>query len=569
MAGKIEYDLVLVGAGPANLTLANRLVELATVPVRIAILEKAKAVGECLLSGAVSNPRVLNKAFPEWDDGEFPLEGICKNSYVTVLGANRHANVPSLFMPPYFKKQGYAILNISDVAAYMAKKVTAMAAEKDGVVVDIYPGFPARSVVYDGNRVVGVTVDNTGDTELDTLYGKVTVFGDKGVISRDVIKKFGLQKHGQTYAVGVKEVWETKQSYEGEVWHTVGHPMAPGHLGGGFVYGCKNNKLIIGMVMSLDFPNPNIRPPEVLQNLKKHPFIQSKIAGGKLLKYGASILPEGGLYAMPEEFAVDGAMFVGDALGTLDVKRFSGVDKAMESGYQAAEAIWLALEEGDTSSVALANYEQKLMQGWVGDELKNSRYFRKAFVEYPDVLGKHIPKIASGVDSGIGLFGAGLSLGLSDPFGALKSLGAKKMVEHPDEMGPVQYKPDYEHINPSYSNSVKSEPKGYDPKTIYSTADVVFYAHTHYGEGNAHIDEFNADVCVKCIAEYDNAGKDTPCVGDCTAEVHQTLEKGGVRSHAMALENCVQCRTCEIVCPQENLRVNAALHGYGPNFSGL
>lgn len=569
MAGKIEYDVVLVGAGPANLTLASRLVELANTPLRIAILEKSKSVGECLLSGAVSNPRVLNKAFPEWNDGEFPLEGICKNSYVTFLGADRHAHVPRILTPPYFKKEGYAILNISDMAAYMAKKVKEKADEKEGVVVDVYPGFPARSVIYDGDRVIGVTVDDTGDKGFDTLYGKVTVFGDKGSLSRDILKKFNLQKHGQTYAVGVKEVWETKESFEGEVWHTMGYPMAPGHLGGGFVYGCKNNKLIIGMVMGLDFPNPNIRPPQVLQDLKKHNFIQSKIKDGKLLKYGASILPEGGFYALPDKFAVDGAMFVGDALGTLDVKRFSGVDKAMESGYQAAEAIWLALEKNDTSSVALAIYEQKLMQGWVGDELKNSRYFRKAFVEYPDVLKEHIPKIADGVDAGLGLIGAGISLGMSNVFGSLKSLGAKKMIENPNDLGPVTYKPDYTHIDPSYSNGTKREPLDYDSKTIYTTADVVFYAHTHYGEENAHIDEFNADLCVKCIAEYDKAGKDTPCVGDCTAEVHQTLKKDGTRFHAMALENCVQCRTCEIVCPQENLRVNAAFHGYGPNFSGM
>ncbi|MBI4666266.1 MAG: 4Fe-4S dicluster domain-containing protein [Nitrospinae bacterium] len=568
MSSKIEYDVLLVGASPSNLTLALRLVELASAPIRICILEKAKAVGGHLLSGAVSNPRTLKKIFPDWDKGEFPLAGICKNSYLTVLGAKRHENVPYAFMPSYFKKEGYAILNISEMAAYMADKLQERAKEKEGVVVDIFPGFPAQSILFEGDRVVGVKVDNTGDPLADNCYAKVTVFGDKGFVSRDLINKFNLRKNGQTYAVGVKEVWECQKSYEGEVWHTTGYPLAAGHLGGGFVYGCKDNKLIIGLVMSLDFPDPNLRPPLALQDYKKHPFIQEMIKGGKLLKYGASILPEGGQYGLPERFAVDGALMVGDALGTLDVKKFSGVDKAMESGYVAAEVVWEAMKKNDTSATALAPYQQRLMSGWVGKELSEARYFRRAFAEYPQMLGWFMPTLQSNIDSGMGVMTAGFMTGLSNPFGALKLLGAKNMIENPGEAGSWSYKKDYTHIVPEFTPK-KELSTGYDDGTVYSTADVVFYAHTHYEEDNKHIDEFNADTCMKCIAQYDRHGKDTPCVGDCTAEVHQTIEKDGKRRHAMALENCVQCTTCEIVCPWENLRVNAAQHGYGPDFMGM
>lgn len=568
MSNRIEYDVLLVGAGPANMTLALRLAELAEGPLRIAILEKAKTVGGHLLSGAVSNPRVIKKLFPDWEKDGFPVEGICKNSYLSVMGAKGWEDVPRTFMPSYFKKEGYAIINISDVAMYMAGKISEKTKEKDGLIVDIYPGFPARSIVYDNDKVIGVKVDDTGVDENDILYAKVTVFGEKGFISRDLVNKFDLRKNGQTYAVGVKEVWETKESYEGEVWHTLGYPLAPGHIGGGFIYGCKNNKLIIGMVMGLDFEDPNIRPPQVLQDFKKHPYVQKMIRDGKLLKYGASILPEGGYYSLPERFAVDGALLVGDALGVLDVKRFSGVDKAMESGYLAAETIWSALGKDDVSASALESYQKKLMDGWVGQELKNSRYFRKAFDEYPAALNTFLPSVADKLDSGAGLISAGFMTGLSDPFGSFRLLGAKRMIEHPIDAGVVKYKKDYTHIRPGYSGE-KKEAEGYDPSTVYSTADVVFYSHTHYEEDNAHIDEFDAALCLKCIEKYDKAGKDTPCVGDCTAEVHQTLEKDGRRYHAMALENCVQCTTCEIVCPYENLRVNAALHGYGPDFSGM
>lgn len=566
----IEYDVALVGASPSNLTLAHRLVDLADRPIRIAILEKAKEIGGHLLSGAVSNPRVISKLFPDWDHSDFPLEGVCRESYLTVASARRWESVDRLFMPPYFKKEGYAIINISDMAAYMAKKLAEKAAAKPGVVVDMFPGFPARSVVFEGEGVAGVKVDDTGKPEDDILRAKVTVFGDKGFVSRDLIKKFNLRKNPQLYSVGVKEVWETAKSYQGKVWHTLGYPLMTGHLGGGFIYGCKDNRLIIGMVMALDYANPNIRPPQVLQEFKRHPNVQEMIRGGKLLKYGAAILPEGGYYSLPEKFAVDGAMLVGDALGTLDLKRFSGVDKAMESGYVAAEVIWEAYTRGRFNAETLGVYQRRLMEGWVGRELADSRYYREVFNDYPELLESFIPRIIEGVNSGKSVWYAAMQAGLADIGGAFRLLGARKKMENPSGgMPPAKHSEDRLHIDPAFTAPPRDMPPEPAPNTVYSTADVVFYAHTHYEEGNKHIDEFDSKVCDKCIAQYDAAGKDTPCVGDCTAEVHQTLEKGGKRRHAMALENCVQCTTCEIVCPPVNLRVNAAFHGFGPNFMGL
>ncbi|MDH4185220.1 MAG: 4Fe-4S dicluster domain-containing protein, partial [Nitrospinota bacterium] len=555
-------------AGPANMALAYRLVQLADRPIKIAVLEKAKEIGGHLLSGAVSNPRVIEKLFPQWKSDGFPHQGICSESYLSVLGARRWENVPSLLTPPYFKKEGYAILNISEMAAYIASKTTEAAAAKPGVVVDFFPGFPAQGVLYDGNRVAGVQVDNTGNPDEDNLYAKVTVFGDKGFVSRDLIGNYKLRKNPQIWSVGVKEVWETPRSHEGKVWHTLGYPLAAGAMGGGFVYGQKNNRLVIGMVVGLDFENPNIRPPQLLQDLKKHPYVQEMIRGGSLLKYGAAVLPEGGMYSLPEKFAVDGAMLVGDALGVLDVKRFSGVDKAMESGYQAAETIWMAMGKDDFSAGRLADYQERLMSGWVGDELRDSRYFRKAFIDYPELLKTFIPRVVASVNSGKSVVYAGIQAGMANPFGSLGLLGARKMIENPSNLGPAAYKEDRTHIKADYLDR-REISEGYVEATVYTTADVVFYAHTHYGEENRHIEEFDAAVCEKCIAEFDAAGKDTPCVGDCTAEVHQTLGKDGKRTHAMALENCVQCTTCEIVCPKTNLRVRAALRGYGPDFTGM
>ena len=569
MSDKIEYDVLLVGGSLSNLTLAYRLVELTNSPVRIALIEKGIHIGNHLISGAISNPRVIKKLFPDWETGGFPIEGICKESFLSIAGVKVWTDVPPDLTPPYFKKEGYAILSISEVAKYMAAKIKEKADAKTGVVVDIYPGFAGREIIYDGSRVAGVRIDETGVPAQDICYAKVVVFGDKGFLSRDLIQKFSLRKRGQTYAAGVKEIWEVNENYEGKVWHTIGYPLAAGHIGGGFIYGCRDNKVIIGEVMGLDFADPNIRPQQVLQDFKKHPFVQKIIRGGKLLKYGASVLPEGGYYALPESFAVDGAMMVGDALGTLDVKRFSGVDKAMESGYIAAEVIVNALAKNDTSASTLNTFKQKFMDSWAGQELYDSRYFRHTFHKYPGILDFFIPGVIKKLGEGKGLKSAGISTALSHPFASLRMLGAQKMIERPSDKGPVTYPEDRTYIKPSYDNSNQVKSTGFDPTTLYSTADVVFYAHTHYGEDSNHIDEFNKETCLNCIKQYDAVNKDTPCVGDCTANVHQTQEKDGRRYHAMDIENCVQCRTCEIVCPYMNLRVNAVPYGYGPDFTGL
>lgn len=567
----MKYDVALVGAGPANMALAYRLASKARAPMRIAVLEKANRIGSHLLSGAVSNPRALDELFPGWRDEEnFPIEAICSESHLTVLGAVEHADVPRFAMPSYFKKEGYAVLNVSDLCAHMATRALEAAKESARCSLDIYTGFPALDILYDGNRVIGVKVDDTGDEVTDNLYADVTVFGDRGFVSRSLVEKFDLRATPQIWAVGVKELWEVERDYAGKVWHTVGYPVSAGDFGGGFIYGMKNNRLVIGLVIGLDSQNPNLRPARALQDLKRSPWVQSMLKGGNLLKYGASTLPEGGYYSLPKKFAVDGAMLVGDALGTLDVKRFSGVDKAMKSGIVAADAILEAFQVGAFSESKLSSYQSNLMSTFVGEELREGRYLKRVFKEYPELTRDLIPSFVEGVDAGKGLVGAAITFGLTKFRSAVKLLGALKLVDNPGDHGAVHYKEDRSYNRPDYDErSYSKRNEDADSSTLFSTADIVYYAKTHYEEENDHIEEFDAQVCHKCIRRYEDARKDTPCVGDCTAEVHQTLLLDGKRTHKMALENCVQCQTCEIVCPESNLRVSAAAHGYGPDFSGM
>lgn len=571
MSARIEYDLLLVGGSPSNLTLAYHFLELAKESGKefsIAILEKGKEFGSHIMSGAVSKPHVLEKVFPNYKEQGFPIEAVCTESNFSVLGLEKKWDMPHKFYPKTFDKTGYLVLTLSYVTNWIAKQLQEKAKEVPNVSMDLFTGFSAHGVVFENGRVVGVQVSEEAKTEDDFVYGKLIAFGDKGFISRDVIDHYKLRENPQIWSVGVKEVWQTKESYEGKVWHTLGYPLLEGTFGGGFVYGMKDNRLTIGMVISLDSRDPNMNPQLKLQEYKKHPWIQSMISGGKLLKYGAALLPEGGYYSLPKKFYVPGAILLGDALGVLDVKTLAGIDRAMECGYIGAEVMHDALVKGDTSEEALAPYQKRLEDSFVIKESYGNRYFRYAFMENPKLLGDYLPDIARSIDRTnpyMGMFKVWVKHPLGSPMHGVRSLG---LIEGKLDIGPIKYENDYKHIVPAFVAPKYDEPP-YDKTTIYSRPDAVFYASTKYHEGNEHIDEFNAKVCVECIGRYDSLGKTTPCVADCTAEVHRVDIVDGHKKHGMSLENCVQCRTCEVVCPEVNLRVKPTSQGSGPDFLGL
>jgi electron-transferring-flavoprotein dehydrogenase len=578
MSEQISYDVLLVGGSPSNFALAHHLVDLAkqaNISFTMAILEKGKEFGAHIMSGAVSNPHVIKKLFPDYAETGFPVEAECSESHFSILATESQWNVPASMLPPGLKKEGYWVLTLSEVVYWMSQRLQEKLQDTPNIVVDFFPGFSAHKVVYESGKVVGVQVVEkpSGDAAEDNIYGKVTCFGDKGFLSRDLIDKFQLRDNPQVWSVGVKEVWQLPESvsYEGKVWHTMGFPLVDGSFGGGFVYGMKKNKLIIGLVISLDSPNPNINPQQRLQDYKKHPWVQSLLKDGKLLKYGAALLPEGGYYSLPKQFTVDGALLLGDALGVLDISQLAGVDSAMECGWQAAEVIYQCLQNQDFSNRGLSPYKTKVMESFVGKRLYQGRYFRKAWQENPRLLNNYLPRVMDEVDNNNPLMGF-VAVGLTNnPFRAVAdAFRLKKMMEGNHDLGAVCYQPDYQHIQPAFKPARLIEASnGFNKDTLYSRPDAVFYAGTRYHEENHHIDEFNAETCVQCITRYDLLGKDTPCVSDCTAEVHRVDAIEGLRRHGMSLENCVQCRTCEIVCPEVNLRVHATSEGSGPDFMGL
>ena len=572
---KIKYDFVLIGGGPSSFALAHHLVDLAGISKKkfsMAIIEKGKEFGSHIVSGAVSNLRVIEKLFPDYKNSDFPMEGVCTESYFSVLGNRKKWDVPESLLPDGLKKKDCAILTLSHVVFWMYKKLKEKLLKTPNVEIDFFPGFSAHKIIFEEDKVVGVQViENTLPDDYDNnIYAKVVCFGDKGFISRDLIDYYKLRENPQIWSVGVKEVWQLSpdKDFSGKVWHTMGLPLFDGSFGGGFVYGMKDHKLTVGMVISLDSENPNINPQQKLQGYKKHPWIQEMLKDGKLLKYGAAVLPEGGYYSLPKKFAVEGALLLGDALGVLDIERLSGIDKAMESGFQAAEVLHEALIINDFSEGQLSTYKTRLMETFVGKELKLGRYFRYAWQENRRLLDSYLPKIMDSIDN-VNAYIGFLLIGLKNPIRAIADAFRLKKLISGGDIGPIKYKMDYEHIVPNFNYDKKLKTNGYVKETIYSRADAVFYAKTKYHEGNKHIDEFSSDVCVKCIKTYDSLGKNTPCVSDCTAEVHRVDITNGIRVHGMSLENCVQCRTCEIVCPEVNLRVRPTQEGSGPDFIGL
>lgn len=571
MSTRIEYDVLLVGGSPSNLTLAWRLLELAKESgkeLTVAILEKGKEFGSHIVSGAVSHPHVIEKVWPNYKELGFPIEAECTESHFSILGTQGIWDPPPVEQTKSFDKRGYLILTLSQVVNWMGRRVEEKLKEVPNVAVDFFTGFSAHGVVVEDGRVTGVKVVEDAKSDEDYVYGKVVCFGDKGFISRDVIDQFKLRDCPQIWSVGVKEVWQVNEDYAGKVWHTLGYPLLEGTMGGGFVYGMKDKKLTVGMVISLDSKDPNMNPQLKLQEYKKHPWLQKMLAGGKLLKYGAALLPEGGYYSLPKKFYVPGAFLLGDALGVLNMKTLAGIDRAMECGRIAAEVIHDCFAKNDFSDAACAPYQKRLEDSFVIKESYRDRYFRWVFMENPRLLGEYLPRIAKGVDEGHPIRAA-ISIGLGNPFRAAgDGLRVLALLDKGKDIGPITYKPDYKHIDPDFTPPKIQEPS-FDKATIYSRADAVFFAATKYHEGNRHIDEFNSDVCVQCIERYDKRGKTTPCVADCTAEVHRVDVIDKVKKHGMSLENCVQCRTCEIVCPEVNLRVKPTEQGSGPDFMGL
>jgi electron-transferring-flavoprotein dehydrogenase len=564
----LEVDVLFVGAGPANLASALRLAQLienhnatASSPISpmIAMIEKGAEVGDHVLSGAVLDPRAMDELLPEFrsecEGFATPVSGD-QLWFLTERGGFR---VP--FLPPVMRNEGKFVVSLSGLTRWLGEKVSARG-------VQIFPGFPGSGLLYsEGGAVRGVRtghkgIDRDGNKKPNfepgiDIEAKVTVLGEgsRGSLAKDLFAR--NEMHGQNpqvYGIGVKELWEIPAGRvkPGTVMHTMGWPLRTEEFGGAFVYALSDTELIVGLVIGLDYRDPFLDPHARLQQLKQNPKIRPMLEGGKLLKYGAATLPEGGYYAMPCLFG-DGVLVTGDSAGFLNGMRLKGIHLGMKSGMLAAETILESLLREDSTSKVLGKYADRFEASWAKEELFGARNFHQAF------------------QGGLyqGLFHSGLQMvsggrGLRDEWYAPAGHEHLETVE--EYYGKPYAVPRRE--GEPVADGVAPLPFAADGNLTFDKLTSVYHADTGHEENQpCHLVVTDPDIChSRCTREYGN-----PCQHFCPAAVYEWLpgEEPGAQKFQINFSNCVHCKTCDVMDPYQVIDWVTPEGGGGPNFSRM
>src|SRR5579859_2632145 len=381
---RMELDVLIVGAGPAGLACAIHLARLAKADsseLNIGVLEKAEALGEHSLSGAVVNPRAFRELFPELKDTDLPFRAPVSNEAVYLLTAGGRWRIPK---PPSMRNHGNYVASICELVRWLGAK-----AEELGV--NVFTGFPAASLLVDGNRVAGVRTTAAGldrDGKPTSSYSapndltaKVTALaeGTRGTLSQAYCKWQSIgSENPQIFALGVKEIWEIKKPLD-QIIHTLGWPLPTDAFGGSFFYPLEPNLVALGIVVGLDYRDALLDIHVLLQRLKMHPLFKQYLEGGELVEWGAKTIPEGGYYALPARRSGDSVVVLGDAAGFVDVPSLKGIHYAIQSGIYAARAIFQALKAGEPTGDKLAEYDRLVNESYIVKDMKKTRNMRLAF----------------------------------------------------------------------------------------------------------------------------------------------------------------------------------------------
>ena len=542
----MEFDVVIVGAGPSGLAAAIRLRQLAAESdLSVCVIEKGSEVGAHILSGAVIEPRALDELIPDWRDREAPLKTEARDDRFMMLTPSRAFRLPT---PPQMHNTGNYVGSLGNLCRWLAEQAEALG-------VEIYPGFAAAEVLYtDDGAVRGVATGDMGVggdgkpgdnyTPGVELIGRQTVFaeGCRGSLTKGLFARFGLRDgvDPQTFGIGIKELWEIapENHAPGRIVHTIGWPLDRATYGGSFLYHLEDNQVSVGFVIGLDYANPHLSPFDEFQRFKTHPSVRPTFEGGRRIAYGARALNEGGFQSIPK-LSFPGGVLVGCTAGFMNVPKIKGSHTAMKSGMIAAESVFEALTDDGATGVAdggeIAKYDSALRDSWVYEELRSVRNIRPAFRR--------------------GLW-FGMAYSALDTY-VLRGRAPWTLRQHAD----------HDVLRKAADSPAIDYPRP-DGEITFDKPSSVFLSNTNHEENQpVHLRLKDDAVAIEVnLADYD-----APEERYCPAGVYEILrdEDGANPRLQINAQNCVHCKTCDIKDPTQNIDWTVPEGGGGPNYPNM